>query len=106
MPIPNKILFGCVYIPPENTRYSSDNAFHELEGEMITFSRNSKHIFLLGDFNSRTSKMLARTRISGNTHSVFMLIYVFMLIRAPVMYIMYLYDVLLLHIVMRLSVTE
>ena len=25
--------------------------------------------------------------ISGNTHSVFMLIYVFMLIRAPVMYI-------------------
>ena len=58
MPIPNKILFGCVYIPPENTRYSSDNAFHELEDEMIKFSRNTKHIFLLGDFNSRTSKML------------------------------------------------
>ena len=30
LPIPNKILFGCVYIPPENTRYSSYNAFHEL----------------------------------------------------------------------------
>ena len=58
LPIPNKILFGCVYIPPENTRYSSDNAFHELEGEMIKFSRNTKHIFLLGDFNSRTSKIL------------------------------------------------
>ena len=38
--------------------YSSDNAFHELEDEMIKFSRNTKHIFLLGDFNSRTSKML------------------------------------------------
>ena len=35
-----------------------DNAFHELEDEMIKFSRNTKHIFLLGDFNSRTSKML------------------------------------------------
>ena len=30
LPIPNNILFGCVYIPAENTRYSSDNAFHEL----------------------------------------------------------------------------
>ena len=49
---------------------------------------------------------ITRTRISGNTHSVFMLMYVFMLICAPVMYIMYLYDVLLLHIVMCLSVTE
>ena len=58
LPIPNKILFGCVYIPPENTRYSSDNAFHEIEDEMIRFSRNTKNIFLLGDFNSRTSKML------------------------------------------------
>ena len=38
--------------------YSSDNAFHELEDEMIKFSRNTKHIFLLGDFNSRTSKIL------------------------------------------------
>ena len=38
--------------------YSSGNAFHELEGEMIRFSRNTKHIFLLGDFNSRTLKML------------------------------------------------
>ena len=49
---------------------------------------------------------ITRTCISGNTYSVFMLIYVFMLIRAPVMYIMYLFDVLLLHIVMCLSVTE
>ena len=58
LPIPNKILFGCLYISPDNTRYSSDNAFNELEGKMIKFSRNTKHIFLLGDFNSRTLKML------------------------------------------------
>ena len=57
MPIPNKILFGCACIPPDNTRYSSDNALRELEGEMIKFSPNTKHIFLLGNFNSRTSKM-------------------------------------------------
>ena len=49
---------------------------------------------------------ITRTRIIGNTHSVFMLIYVFMLIRAPVVYIMYLYDDLLLHMGMCLSVTE
>ena len=67
LPIPNKILFGYVYIPPENTRYSSDNAFNELEDEMIKFSRNTKSIFLLGDFNSRTSKMLDFVIIPGET---------------------------------------
>ena len=53
----DKMLFGCVYIPPENTWYSSDTTFHELEDELIVFSGNVRHVFLLGDFNARTSVM-------------------------------------------------
>jgi hypothetical protein len=46
---------GCVYIPPEFSPYSSDEAFLQLEDELITHSNFSKNIALIGDFNSRTS---------------------------------------------------
>ena len=35
------IFFGVVYIPPENTRYSSDDAFSELEQEYLSFCTTS-----------------------------------------------------------------
>lgn len=49
------VLLGCVYIPPEFSPYSSDEAFLQLEDELITHSNFSKNVALIGDFNSRTS---------------------------------------------------
>jgi hypothetical protein len=46
----------CI-IPPENRKYTSDSAFNEIENEMMSFSQNTKHIALVGDFNSRTSNL-------------------------------------------------
>lgn len=47
--------FGIVYIPSENTKYSSDDAFGEIEQEYLNFVCKSKYICLIGDFNARTS---------------------------------------------------
>ena len=52
-----KLVIGCVYIPPENRKYTSDRVFNEIENEMMSFSQNTKHIALVGDFNSRTSNL-------------------------------------------------
>ncbi|CAG2239753.1 unnamed protein product [Mytilus edulis] len=49
------IIMGIVYIPPENTRYTSENAMSEIEIEFLELQKNSNCIFLLGDFNSRTA---------------------------------------------------
>ncbi|CAG2205169.1 unnamed protein product [Mytilus edulis] len=49
------ILFGVVYIPPEYTSYSSPDAFNEIENEYLEFSTTFEHIFIIGDFNARTS---------------------------------------------------
>lgn len=51
------VLLGCTYIPPEYTKYSSEEAFIEIEEELILFSQNTKNISIIGDFNSRTSKL-------------------------------------------------
>ncbi|CAG2185030.1 unnamed protein product [Mytilus edulis] len=48
------VVFGVVYIPPEYTRYSSDEAVNEIEQEFLRFSNISNYICLLGDFNART----------------------------------------------------
>lgn len=53
-----KILFGCIYIPPENSKFSSVEAFTEIEDELVFFSgNNNKNIALVGDFNSRTGRL-------------------------------------------------
>lgn len=33
--IPENLVIGCVYVPPENTKYSSPEAFDEIESEML-----------------------------------------------------------------------
>lgn len=53
-----RILLGCIYIPPEYTRYSTDESFIEIEDELIKFSGKTKNIALIGDFNARTSTLL------------------------------------------------
>lgn len=49
------ILGGVVYVPPENTKYSVNEPFTELENELNLFRQRYKSIVLLGDFNARTS---------------------------------------------------
>ena len=52
------ILFGCIYIPPENSKYSTKEAFEELENEMIDISKKEKcFVSLIGDFNAKTGSL-------------------------------------------------
>jgi hypothetical protein len=48
---------GCVYIPPENTKYSSTDAFSDIENEMFNLVKNGEHVSLLGDFNAKSGKL-------------------------------------------------
>ena len=52
------VIFGIIYIPPENTRYTSDDAISEIELEFLKFNENTDYVCLVGDFNSRTAKLL------------------------------------------------
>jgi hypothetical protein len=42
---------GCIYIPPENSLYSSDECFNEIETELLDLLSNDCTIALIGDFN-------------------------------------------------------
>ena len=49
--VKSDLIFGCVYIPPENSKYSNAEAFLELENELITLSNSVKsYVTLVGDF--------------------------------------------------------
>ena len=49
------VFFDVVYIRPEHTKYSSEDAFSELQQQYLSFSNESKYICLLGDVNARTA---------------------------------------------------
>ena len=51
----DKILFGAVYIEPDNSPYFNRQAYTELETSLIQIG--TQKVCLLGDFNSRTSDM-------------------------------------------------
>ena len=61
------VIFGIVYVPPENTRYSSNAAFAEMEAEYLVFSSNY-NISLLGNFNGRISNDDDFILIDTNRH--------------------------------------
>jgi hypothetical protein len=62
------VIFGIVYVPPENTRYSSNAAFAEIEAEYLVFSSNYNYISLLADSNGRTSNDDDFILINKNRH--------------------------------------
>ena len=66
----SKILFGCIYIPPENSKYSSEEAFTEIEEELISFSGDHNNIALVGDFNSRTGNVSDIVEIDDNLFDI------------------------------------
>ena len=49
------LLVGCVYIPPENSKYSDNEVFDEIENEHMLFKSEQTYSALVGDFNARTS---------------------------------------------------
>ncbi|CAB3994131.1 Hypothetical predicted protein [Paramuricea clavata] len=62
-----KNLFICgVYIPPERSSYFDEDIFHNLENDVVYFSKKG-NVMLLGDFNARTSKLEDFVSKEGNT---------------------------------------
>lgn len=56
--IQENILIGCVYVPPEGSKYSNIEAFDEIENEMVNLLKESKmHYALVGDFNAKTGTL-------------------------------------------------
>ena len=51
------ILLGCVYIPPEGSKYSSVDAFTEIENEYLQLSNPNIMCALVGDFNAKTGTL-------------------------------------------------
>ncbi|CAG2212887.1 unnamed protein product [Mytilus edulis] len=53
----DNVLMGCVYIPPEGSKYSSVDAFTEIENEFLHLSEPNLKNVLIGDFNAKTSTL-------------------------------------------------
>jgi exonuclease III len=53
---PHDTLYCVVYIPPENSNYSSLSLFDNLEEDFLSI-HNNESVCILGDFNSRTKDL-------------------------------------------------
>lgn len=51
------VLLGCVYLPPENTKYTSPEAFEAIDDEFNKLATASTYGAFLGDFNSKIRKL-------------------------------------------------
>ena len=49
------VLFGAVYIPPENSDYNLDGIMEQFYFEVDENVSSFKHVIMMGDFNARTS---------------------------------------------------
>ena len=47
---------GVVYIPPIGSKYTNEDPFTELYGEILRYCTNSSRIILMGDLYSRTGE--------------------------------------------------
>ena len=48
-------MLTSVYIPPENSLYSSIDAFLDIENELVNFIEKDMKCALVGDFNAKTA---------------------------------------------------
>ena len=51
--LPQDVLIGIVYVPPENSKYCIGNPFNETENELLDFSTNLENVCIIGDWNAR-----------------------------------------------------
>ena len=66
-------IHGIVYIPPENYKYASIDAWSEIENEFQNFRKKYQYFCLHSDLNSWTSKepdFIDLERESGNDENV------------------------------------
>lgn len=70
------VIFGIVYVPPENTRYTSSTDFTEIEADCLVLSRNYNYISLLGDFYGLTSNNDDFIHLDKNRHGMILLIFI------------------------------
>ena len=57
MNLDKNLIFGTVYLPPENSNFYNDEEFLTMENEIMSLCNNNKHVMFSGDFNARTSEM-------------------------------------------------
>ena len=57
MNIDKHLLLGCIYVPPEGSKYADADAFEEIESELLNFSSNDNCFALIGDFNAKTKTL-------------------------------------------------
>lgn len=51
----NDIILGCVYVPPEVSKYYNSESFDEIEKELIALSKDSNmYSAIVGDINAKT----------------------------------------------------
>ena len=51
------VYFGAVYVPPAYTGYSQTDILEQFYYELESFTRANKYVYLLGNFNARTSAL-------------------------------------------------
>lgn len=47
------LVCGIVYIPPQGSKYATDDPYLEIQEELFRYCSDMKHVLLFGDFNSR-----------------------------------------------------
>ena len=45
--LPRDVLFGIVYVPPENSKYYIGDPFNEIENELLDFSTNFENVCII-----------------------------------------------------------
>ena len=68
--IDSDLFLGCIYIPPENSKYSSLEAFNEIESELIQLSSGWDYFSLIGYFNTKTGDTQDIFQKMKNCHSI------------------------------------
>lgn len=51
------LVCGIVYIPPQGSKYASDDPYLEIQEDIFRYCSDLKHVLLFGDFNSRCKKL-------------------------------------------------
>ena len=55
--LPDKLMLGTIYIPPENSRFFSQDEFDLFENSVTDICCNHKYVVISGDANSRTAQL-------------------------------------------------
>ena len=60
-----------MYIPPQGTKYASDDPYLEIQEEIFKYCLDSKNVLLFGDFNSRCKTLPDFVRIDEHMCDIY-----------------------------------